>query len=124
MILNEKMAKVIGELEACVGEHCYNGNSYDGWRQIEGCGFRYPVKVPVRKKDGETEFVKVRLNLRKTYLLDEEDITPNAIENMHYCFGSNKMYIGKGILVLMKALEQRYGLDFNQLEDNLLQAGE
>ena len=36
---------------------------------------------------------------------------------MKYKFGSNHLYIGLGIAELMTALEERYGLDFEQLEN-------
>ena len=37
---------------------------------------------------------------------------------MKYKFGSNELYIGKGIIGILEYLEKRYGLDFNQLEKN------
>lgn len=35
---------------------------------------------------------------------------------MHYAFGSNHLYIGNGLIKALEFLEDRYGLDMNELE--------
>lgn len=36
---------------------------------------------------------------------------------MKYVFGSNHLFIGKGIYNILNELEKRYGLDFNKEEE-------
>lgn len=112
MKLNKDLCKVIAEIEYLIGSECYNPNSYDGWNDVEGCEFRYPVNV--RNQDGE--FVKIRTNINTTALLEKKDITTDAIKYMKYKFGSNELFIGLGIINVLEFLENRYGLDFNELE--------
>ncbi len=112
MKLDEQMSKIIAELEFLIGSECYNPSSYDGWNDIEGCDFRYPVNVP--REDGK--YIKVKGNINKTALIDPKDITPAAITYIKYRFGANELFIGKGLLKVMSYLENRYGLDFNELE--------
>ncbi len=112
MKLNKKMSKMIAELEFLIGSECYNPNSYDGWNDIEGCDFRYPINLP----DKEGNYKKIRMNLNESALISPEDITPEAVTFMKYRFGSNELYIGKGIIKVLEFLENRYGLNFNELE--------
>lgn len=112
MKLTNEMSKVIAELEFLIGSECYNPNSYDGWNEVEGCDFRYPINLP----DNEGNYKKVRGNLNKCIYVNPEEITPSSVKFMKYKFGSNELYIGKGLLKAMDYLEQRYGLDFNELE--------
>ena len=115
MKLDKKMCALIADLEFIIGSECYNPNSYDGWNDIEGCDFRYPVNVP----NGEGNYTKIKMNINHSSLIDEKDITPNAIAYMKYKFGSNELFIGQGIIKLLKNLEKRYNIDFNELEKNL-----
>ena len=110
MKLDKNMAKLICELEYHIGSECYNPNSYDGWTGDEGCEFRYPVYIRVNKDD--EELTKVRGNVGADY----PAIKPEAIETMKYKFGSNHLFIGLGIKYLLIDLENRYGIDFNELE--------
>lgn len=112
MKIDEKMCKVIANIEYLIGSECYNPNSYDGWNDIEGCDFRYPILVP----DDRGTFTKIRGQINKSYLINENDITPSAIKYMKYKFGSNELMIGQGIIKTLEFLEQRYGLDFNDME--------
>ena len=89
MKLNKKMSKMIAELEFLIGSECYNPNSYDGWNDIEGCDFRYPINLP----DKEGNYKKIRMNLNESALISPEDITPEAVTFMKYRFGSNELYI-------------------------------
>lgn len=36
---------------------------------------------------------------------------------MKYKFGSNELYIGQGLMNVLEYLEDRYGLDFEKLEN-------
>ena len=114
MKLTKNMFKVISDLENIIGSECYNPNSYDGWTYEQGKEFRYPVNI--RDKNGD--YVKIRSSIMDTPLLDKDDLTAEAIRNMCYRFGSNEMNIGLGLINVLEYLEQRYGLDFNELEKN------
>ncbi|MBR4101007.1 MAG: hypothetical protein IKK51_03900 [Oscillospiraceae bacterium] len=115
MKLNEKTSKLICLLEYNIGNQCYNPNSYDGWADTEGCEFRYPVCALDKPED--TELKKFRGNVSKnaTY------ISENTVKSMMYRFGSNHLYIGLGIRDLLNALEERYGIDFEKLENEFLE---
>lgn len=112
MKLTVEMSKVVADLEYLIGSECYNPNSYDGWNDIEGCDFRYPINLP----DHEGRYRKIRGNLNTSLLVDASDITPDAVSFMKYRFGSNELYIGRGIIRVLEYLEKRYGLDFDKLE--------
>ena len=111
MKLDKKMAKLICELEYRIGSECFNPNSYDGWTGEEGAEFRYPVVIRARKDD--EVLTKTRANLAREY----PRIGCDAIGTMKYVFGSNHLFIGNGIKRLLEELEERYNLDFNELEE-------
>lgn len=115
MELDNKTCKLVAELEHIIGSECYNPNSYDGWNDIEGCSFRYPINIPNEKG----EYKKIRGNINTSCLIDENQITPQAVTYMKYRFGSNELFIGKGIINILTFLEQRYDLNFNELENTL-----
>ena len=117
MKLNRKLCALIAELEMLIGSECYNPSSYDGWNDVEGCEFRYPVNI----RNQEGKFVKIKTNVNTTALLDKADITPDSIKYMKYKFGANELFIGLGIIHILEYLENRYGLDFNKLEKNYRQ---
>lgn len=102
----QNIALLIAQLEYEVGRECYNPNSYDGYTGIEGLGYRYPVKVYQNE------------NMR-TYRGSITSISPSEVHTMKYVFGSNHLFIGKGIYNILNELEKRYGLDFNKMEEEL-----
>ena len=110
MKLDKQMAKLICELEYCIGNECFNPNSYDGWTGEEGCEYRYPVYIRVKKDD--EELTKVKGNIGNLY----PRIAADSINTMKYKFGSNHLFIGLGIMNLLEKLEERYDIDFNELE--------
>ena len=112
MTVNKNMCTVIADIEYLIGSECYNPNSYDGWNDIEGCDFRYPINVP--NLDGE--YIKTRSKITESILIDQRDITPETIRYMKYRFGSNELMIGIGIIKTLEYLESRYGINFNELE--------
>lgn len=115
MKLEQKMCKLIADLEFLIGSECYNPNSYDGWNDIEGCDFRYPINFP----NNNGKYTKVRFNINESPLIDENDITPEAITYMKYRFGSNELFIGKGIIKALEYIEKRYNINFNDLESKI-----
>lgn len=38
---------------------------------------------------------------------------------MKYILGSNKLFIGKGIICALENIEKRYGIDFAELEEKM-----
>ncbi len=112
MKLDKNMSKVIADLEYLIGSECYNPNSYDGWNDIEGCDFRYPIWFP----DDEGNYTKIRMNINNSHLIDSTDISAKTIPYMKYKFGSNELMIGKGLINILNYLENRYGINFNELE--------
>ena len=112
MKLTPEMSKIVAELEYLIGSECYNPNSYDGWNDIEGCDFRYPISLP----NNEGKYKKIRGNLNTSPLLTIDEITPSSVSYMKYRFGSNELFIGKGIINVLNFLEKRYGISFNDLE--------
>ena len=75
-------------------------------QEIEGLGHRYPVKVYQNE------------NMR-TYRGSITSISPSEVHTMKYVFGSNHLFIGKGIYNILSELEKRYGLDFDKMEEEL-----
>ena len=111
MLLNKEIVELICSLEYCIGSKCFNPNSYDGWTGDEGCEFRYPVNFRASKDD--ENITKTKLNVGYLY----HDLDEDAIRTMKYIFGSNHLFIGLGILDILEKLENRYHLDFNELEE-------
>ena len=102
----QNIASLIAQLEYEIGKECYNPNSYDGYTGIEGLGYRYPVKVYQNE------------NMR-SYRGTIQNISPSEVHTMKYVFGSNHLFIGKGLYNVLSTLEKRYGIDFNELENRL-----
>ena len=113
MKLNKTLFNLIAEIEFLIGSECYNPNAYDGWAEVEGREFRYPVNI----KDQNGKIVKIRTKINSTALLSEEDITTEAIKYMKYKFGTNELFVGLSIIHILEFLENRYGFDFNELEN-------
>ena len=115
MKLTTEMSRIVAELEYLIGSECYNPNSYDGWNDIEGCAFRYPVQFPM----GEGEFERVKSRITNHYFVSDNDITPTAVTYMKYKFGSNELFVGRGIINILEFLEKRYNINFNELESSV-----
>lgn len=115
MELSEYMCKVVADLEYIIGSECYNPHSYDGWNDIEGCDYRYPISI--RNSDGN--LLKIYSNINDPLIHKMNKITPEAIKYMKYRFGANELFVGLGIIKVLKYLENRYDLDFNELENKL-----
>lgn len=103
MKLKKATIDLVCEIENIIANECYNPNSFDGWTLVEGCSYRYPVCY--RGKDGLTYKVRYMINN-----MDKE-----RIKTIRYQFGSNHLYIGNAIVKILERLEQKYGLDFDEL---------
>ena len=103
MKIKKATVELICELERVIGYECYNPNSFDGWTLEEGCSFRYPVTY--EDKEG---------NSRKTRL-SVTNMDKDHINSIRYVFGSNNLFIGSAIVKVLERLEQKYGLNFDEL---------
>ena len=112
MKITKKTAKLLYELEYLIGSECYNPNSYDGYTGDEGCSFRYPVYIYPNDKAEYAQKYRSKVG-NGIYI---EPISPKMVRSMKYKFGSNHLYIGEGLINALEFLEDRYGLDFNELE--------
>ncbi len=63
--------------------------------------------------------IKVTLML-EAVILNYYIIGGMAVVIMRYKFGANHLYIGEAIYNVLKMLEKRYGISFNDLEANHL----
>ena len=113
MKLDKNIIKLIWKLEYLIGSECYNPNSYDGWTGEEGRSFRYPVQYYLTHEDKAPS--KWWWNVAEK----EEELTELSVSTMKYKFGSNHLFIGNGLYNVLSALEERYGIDFNELEEKL-----
>ena len=110
MKLNDITCKLIADLEYIIGSECYNPHSYDGWNDIEGCDFRYPVNVPTE----EGNYGRVRGNINDSYY--SQVVNSKTIPFIKYKFGANELFIGRGIINLLEYLEERYHISFSDME--------
>ena len=110
MEIDKNITEVICDLEYKIGYQCYNPNSYNGYTDEEGCEYKYPVQYCKNVKElNEEQWTKTKSKI--------DNIQPECIGSMRYAFGSNHLYVGDGIVEMLKYLEKRYGLNFNELED-------
>lgn len=101
MDISQEKAWLISLLEDKVAENTYNQyNNYGrgGW-------YRYPINY----KD---------LHDGKIYKWDNRAVYVNSevVESMRYDFGENQLYIGYALNDVLDYLENRYHLDFTELE--------
>ena len=111
MKLTKETAELIYDMEYIIGSRCENPNSYNGYTDEEGCNFRYPVHVYRSLSDKEA----IKFRSRVMGIAD-----PEMVETMKYKFGSNHLWIGTALEEVLDMLEERYGLDFNKLEEDRL----
>lgn len=115
MKLDEKMCKLIGELEYVVGNQFYrvfdketleiNHNEYD----------RIPICYPLANEYTQTVF----------NLAERKRMTEKLVNYMNYYVPpegpyqgfEGRLLIGRGLKDVLDYLEERYGLDFNDLEE-------
>ena len=111
--------KLLHDIEYEIGSECYNGNIQNfgpgGTWEGEGRDFRYPVRFT--NSDGEVEKYKNRFPHTKSSsgelaycVLGEE-----RLNSAHYAFGANQLYVFRGIKHALEAIEERFGIDFDEL---------
>lgn len=114
MVVDANIADLIGVLEYKIGSQTYNPNSYNGWTGEEGRGFKYPVNYCKSKADLEAH----QLTKTKSRI---DHLDPECVGTMKYAFGSNHLYVGEGIVEVLKYLEEIYDIDFNKLEEKRIE---
>lgn len=107
MKITKETTELVFDLEYIIGNSCYNPNSYDGYTGDEGREFRYPVYAYRSMEDEEPKRFRERI----------VGIPGEQIETIKYKFGSNHLFIGTAILDVLATLEERYGINFNDLEE-------
>lgn len=98
MEITEQTITLIEELEYIVA-NCYHNKQKRG-----GFYFRYPRRFEM---DGKVYESKAKGN-----------ITERMLKTLRYETGANHLYIGKALIKLLEFLEDRYDLDFDDLELN------
>ena len=101
MKIDKNIMELIFELEYIIGNRCYNPHSYDGYSREQGKQFRYPVWADGRKFYGVIA-----------------GVPPEKIGSIEYKLGANELMIGSALKRILEFLEERYDIDFNQLEKN------
>lgn len=111
MKIDKRISGLICKLEHIMGSQTYNPNSYNGWTGEEGCAYTFPVSYCKNEDDYKNKKItKTKLGI--------DYIEPECIKTMKYVFGANHLYVGDGIVEILKYLEETYNLDFNKLEQN------
>ena len=112
MELSKDLCKIVAKIECLIGDRCYNPNSYDGWNGESGRNYHYPVTYTLpNQTSGQTRWGTFRY---LDNLSEEEAIS--FVQTFRYKFGSNHLYIGSAILDVLEFFEDRYGLNFDELE--------
>lgn len=112
-----QLKDLIIDLERKIGGECYNSNiqNYGSWGVWEGEGrdFKYPFNYYDQKN---------KVKIKKWYM--SEDMLPEEIKSSYYAFGANQLHIGRAILNLLECIENRYKINFVELEKNLGEGNE
>lgn len=113
MKINNDITELICQLEYLIGKEVVNKKSYGS--------YKYPLTAHVYRlydivleKDGWIQDF--------TYPIEFSDASHDFgeadkfLQEMHYTFGINKLYVGKAIINILDYLEKRYSIDFAKLE--------
>lgn len=136
MEINESIFKLIGELEYIIGNQVYSKSYINaGGCFVNDYQYRYPVRVSLNgNKNVSRDKVNYKVHeelLYRTYFnrttnewVTEPFYKPSTdmasiIDTMYYAFGAHYLYIGDGLVKILEFLENRYGINFNQLEEKL-----
>ncbi|MFK5980957.1 MAG: hypothetical protein QM488_18960 [Rhizobiaceae bacterium] len=100
--LTKKRAKLLAELEAIIGNNCYNGNIQNwgpgGVQYGDGRSFRYPLTTI--DQDGK------QLKTRGVASID----SPDVLSSGYYAFGANRLNVIAALNKVIKHLEENHGL--------------
>lgn len=109
MKLTKKTAELVCDLEYLIGTRCYQ--TYNAYLDEEERNYRYPVWAEVNGQ----EYEKFYENLKEAFTT----IKAKDVKSLRYKFGNNELDIGMGIIDILDFLEERYNIDFAELEKNL-----
>lgn len=109
MKINTQTAQLVCDIENIVGHKVCNANS---------CGdYRYSVSAIIKRIDGiDKRYYDFGYHIDIEDKFYDYGNLDEFINSMDYIFGINKLHIGKAICEVLTMLEQRYGIDFVQLE--------
>lgn len=131
MEVNANIFELISEMEYIISNNTLSKSTFiNAGLSVDDYGYRYPVRISL---DGNKEESKTQIRekvhtyeqitqvwddkAKKLKVIKRTKPTPDMIDTMYYAFGSHKLYIGDALLEILKFLENRYGLDFNELEE-------
>ena len=106
MELDSLTVDLIKELEYIIGKNVYNKTTKNHETGDYGDMIRYPCRMKDLSDD------KIYIYKGKLY-----DATPESITWAFYEFGANNLNIGDALIEVLEYLEDRYDIDFNELED-------
>ena len=110
MIISEKTAELVSELEYIIGDSCYNPDSYNGWTGEYGASFRYPVWYSSVDDQGNVREEKIWGRL-------SDRTSAKSISSAFYKFAANHLCIGNALQELLTHIEKRYGISFDEMEE-------
>ena len=100
MFLANEIVSLIAALEPIVGQCFYNEQERGGHY------FRYPIRLTRNGQDYEGKGGRIL------------DLSQNDIMTLHYQTGANKLFVGCALVEVLQFLENRYGIDFAEMEKN------
>lgn len=118
MKITPETVDLICQIEYLIGKEVTNNNSYGN--------YKYPLTTTVYRM-WDIVLDKSGWSQDFTYPIQHSgsdfDFGDNEafIQGMKYVFGLNKLYVGKAIINVLDYLEDRYSLNFNDLEVKLKQ---
>ena len=137
MEINDNIIELISELEYIIANSTIDNAAFIGnGVTTKGYFYRYPVWLKIRKNFNElpdepnvkiNNEYKVHNHKDMLAYYDENhnlihktrNITPDEIKTMQYKFGKYRLLIGDGLTEILQFLENRYNIDFNELEEKI-----
>ena len=117
MKITKKTARIICDIEHIIGNYCWNDNSAYG----NGGYIRYPVWVnrtnKIKNNEGKVEETQQWEKIAYINVNDNKhSLSPKDVKTLEYRFGANELVIGRAIIDTLEFLEDRYNIDFSELE--------
>ena len=110
--MDEKLKKkILSEMEAIIGNRCYNGNIQNWGAGGEWLGdgreFRYPIT-----------FLEKDLKKEKSWRSDPA-MPIQKMRTGYYAFGANRLYIIQALEKILENLEEKYQFKPKSAEDTI-----
>ena len=121
MKLNKSTVKLICDIEHIIGSNCWNDNAAYGY----GDYIRYPVwaKIAANKTNPYTNTLEKTETWEKFPYINlnnlARSLTTKEVKTLEYRFGANELQVGVAIVEILEYLENRYSIDFAELEKGL-----